>query len=767
MRISNQSFMMWSYKHPGRVIILLLGITLFFACHILAVPREMSARMLWVKDDPAISLYKKTLETFGLKKITVIFVKDSQLFTPEMLGMLSKFQRALENIPYVDRVDSLFSNANLQGRKNVLYTYPFVNDVPVTLKDAEAIKAESLRNPLAVKKLVSRDGSVIAFNLILDESVSSDQEKLFSIHADEAMAAISPYVEKIFQFGSPYIFRMLHQAQKSDQVRIIPLAFLLFTLISFVIWRSFSLAGLIVISSCLSILWTLGFMGMFGLSLNSFTIVIPALLVAIGSTEDTHLFAKYLTGIRKTGKRTAAIPYMIEKSSLPLFLTGLTTFLGFLAIAFNKIALLQQFGIICAFGLFANPVITFLIAPVYLRYFGPKQAGGAASGSIHTLFSRLASAIVYLIRAYRWQTLSVLTAGILLMGIFAFKIKVDIDVIRFFKPSSPIREFDRLLDEKLAGKRAFIIHIRGKSLETFHEPENLARLAEIQNSLRQSGWCDLATSIVDYLMLLHREMHSGDKDYYSIPDSPDLIAQYLLIMPRDKIASFITNDAREVSILVRHNVNSSHALEDLIAKTTAMVGRHLSAEFDYHVTGASILNMKGSHALVTGQVLSLSFTLIVVFLLLSILFADVRIGLLSLIPNSLPIILLFGVMGLSGISLNPGSAMVAAIAIGIAVDDTIHFIACYRMEMRRLQDQDKALEACIHSEIRPIIATSLGMISGFAVLMMSTLVPIVHFGFLSATVMLFALITDLFITPVLLSSKRLYFAAVSQNSGTR
>ncbi len=160
--------------------------------------------------------------------------------------------------------------------------------------------------------------------------------------------------------------------------------------------------------------------------------------------------------------------------------------------------------------------------------------------------------------------------------------------------------------------------------------------------------------------------------------------------------------------------------------------------------------MKSGHTLVTGQVLSLVFTLIVVFVLLSMLFRNYKTGLLALIPNSLPIILLFGSMGLFRIPLAPGSAMVAAIAIGTAVDDTIHFLTCYQREMIRLQNQEQVVAACIRHEIRPVVATSLGMMSGFAAIMLSSLVPLIHFAFLSALVMLFALMTDLLIT-------RLYF----------
>jgi len=279
------------------------------------------------------------------------------LFTPEKLAFLSEFQIALEDLSDVERVDSLFSIANMKGDEGFLNTEPFIEEVPETLEEAQAIKADALRNPMVVNNLVSRDGSATTFNLFLDASISPDDETQFSKQVDEVMDTLAPYVEEVFQLGAPYTTRMLYEGQVHDQRTVFPWAFGLFVLTSLVIWRSASLLGLTTITSGLSILWTMGFMGLFRIPMNGFTTIIPALILVVGSTEDVHLFSEYLAGIRETGTRANAIPYMIRKSNIALFLTALTTFLGFLAISLNKIILLKQFGFASAFGLLANPIL--------------------------------------------------------------------------------------------------------------------------------------------------------------------------------------------------------------------------------------------------------------------------------------------------------------------------------------------------------------------------------------------------------------------------
>ncbi len=216
-----KKLMLWRYEHPVHVIVLLLGATIFFACYIPAILSEEMRLMRWSRDDPVKALYDDTLETFGSCKITVVFVKNSRLFTPEVLARLKEFQSVLEKIPGVYRVDSLFSIPNLKGEEGVLYVNPFVNEVPETLEEAQAIKADALRNSLVLDNLVSRDGSAIAFNLFIDENIGQN-EKSFSIQVDEAISTIAPYMEKVFQLGEPYIKRVLYEGHVRDQRRLIP-----------------------------------------------------------------------------------------------------------------------------------------------------------------------------------------------------------------------------------------------------------------------------------------------------------------------------------------------------------------------------------------------------------------------------------------------------------------------------------------------------------------------------------------------------------------
>jgi len=211
----------------------------------------------------------------------------------------------------------------------------------------------------------------------------------------------------------------------------------------------------------------------------------------------------------------------------------------------------------------------------------------------------------------------VLTGGILILGLFGFNIKVDNDFVGLFRPSSTVRQHSQKLHEELSGVQTFAIHISSGTSDAFKQPENLAQVAEIQTFLRKTGWCDTTNSIADYLLITNREMHDGDEKFYRLPESSDLVAQYFLIMPTDELESLITDDYSEVKIVVRHNVSSSHELKDVVAQVDSFVAERLNPYFDYHITGETILTMTAADTLATGQVISLSFTLLVIFILMS------------------------------------------------------------------------------------------------------------------------------------------------------
>lgn len=754
-----QSLMLWSRRHPWVVTLLILLGSAFFAYGLLKIQIDASSSGMMIQSDPAIAYYEETLKKFGSDNITVIFVKDQNIFTPEKLALLDDIHFQLEELPGVEKVESLFSVTNFKGENGMLSVSPLMDILPETQEEAEQIKSDALGNPLLVNNMVAPDGSSVALNIFIrPDKGDPDFEVNFIAQINKIISQSESQFDSIFQLGNSYIRNSIISYIIDDQMIMLPMS--VFVLMSILIMTMGSVSGAVLpmLTAGTSVLWSAGFMGFAGIPLNILTVVVPSLIIVIGSTEDIHLLSEYLDGLEHhKGKSSGAMDYMVSKTGTAVMLTAITTFLGFLSITLNSILILKQFAIVASFGLFINPLITGLIAPVYLQYFGPKhhKRQGKKEPWIDRAMTILADHIIHLIHTRKKQVFGALAGLAIVMGLFALNVRVDNELLGYFKSDSEIRIRSRMLHEQIAGPQMFYIRISSGVPNFFKNPENLTQISGLTDYLQEKNWFDKEMSLIDFLKLIHMEMNDGDRSFYTLPKTKELIAQYLLTLHRNDIERYVNPDFSEANIMVRHFIGSSHELNIAVADVKEYIDTHFNPHIKVGFTGENILINAAADSMAQGQIKSLGLLLIIIFLIMSLLFVNFKAGLLSLIPNFFPILLIFGVMGICKIPLNVGTAMIGAIAIGIAVDDTIHFMTRYNREMKKLQNQTMAINVCLRSEIKPVLSTSIALAMGFCVVCFSSFAPIVSFGFLSALVMLFALIGDLFLTPILLSSTQL------------
>jgi predicted RND superfamily exporter protein len=750
-----RKLMQFGYNHPWIVIFTLLAVCIFAAIQIPNLKQDPSMDGLMVADDPALLVYQNTRETFGSDQISLVFIRDRELFTPEKLGKLETLVRSLETLPGVTTVESLFSVKNFKNENGMLSSNPLIDSIPGSVEEARRIRDDALRNPLIAGNLVSKDGQATSINMFIKpEEKNPEFYRTLSESVDRLLKPLKGHFSVIEQLGNPYLRTHISDMMTLDLKNLIPLSVLVLLMVLIVTTRSVSGAGLPLITAGISVLLTGGFMSLTDIPINILTLIAPTMIIVIGSAEDVHLFSGYLEGVKHTGSKDLAIKFMISKLGTVVMLTALTTVLGFLSICINNIVILRQFGMAASFGLFVNPIVTCLIAPVYLRFFGPLKKVREESGHSR-FFSRMADKVIYL-TSTRKRTIIWIFVGVSIVGCaFAFNVRLDNNIVGLLQKNSPIVQRINEMSRDLPGAQTFFIRIKGGHEGLFKEPKNLEQIAAIQKFIKDSGKFDLSMSLVDILKLVHREMNGGDPGFYTVPPTAQKISQYLLFFEDQALERFVTPDFSELNILIRHNLNSSYEQKKAIAELTTFIESNLNPHFKYELTGESILVLNAVDSMANGQVLSISLLLLTIFVIMSILFLSTKAGFLALIPNVIPVIINFGIMGIFSIPLNVGTAMVADIAIGIAVDDTIHFMTQFNAEMRKTKDQDEALRICLRGELQPVFTTAVALCLGFAVLAFSNFSVISYFGILSAIVMIVAFPCDIFITPILLSSTRL------------
>lgn len=749
----------WGYSHPRSAVALIAILTLIACLPLKRLRTDVSIDGLTMSHDPARSFYEESRGQFGSDVISVVCIRDAHLFSVPKLRALQELVLALEELPGVKRAESLFSVHSVRAEDDALYAGPLIPWPPETDEEVRVLRGRALANEILVGNVVSSDAQTAAINLYLD-SDNRDPRFLtmFSGHLEETLSAFTPRFAGVFQSGRPYnVWTQAHMLS-GDQRLITPIAVGVLLLSLMLALRSSAAMLLPLLTAGISVVWTLGFMGWVGIPITVLTFVVPSLIIVVGSTEDIHILSEYLEAVRDSSPGEAPMIRVANHIGPALALTAVTTTLGFLSIAINDITFVRQFGFAAGFGMLANAVVTFLLAPAFLRVAPLRPRATPIPWIVDRWLGRAAEVCIAAHRRRRLWTLVVVLSALGIFGLWATRVRVDNNSREFFKKDSEILRRARVLHETLSGGLTFYIRISGKPGD-FRSPDVLRCVASLQDYMADRGWFDKTTTLTDYLTLVHREVHGGETQHAGIPETEQAMAECLLLMHHSEIERYVNTDFSELNILVRHDIGSSARLNaillDLDRQARALLPSRLTCRF----TGQLILVNKAVKAIARGQVIGVGLAALGVALAMSFCFGSVRAGVVSLLPNLLPLVIGFGAMGLAGIPLNTATCMMAPVAIGIAMDDTIHIMVRFRSARARCATSEEAVGVAIRSEIRPVLCTSVALALGFAVLAFSKFVPIVHFGLVSALVLLVAVFTDLFVTPLLL---RVMFSSVDR-----
>jgi predicted RND superfamily exporter protein len=744
-------------------ISVLLIITVITAMGLNRLSIDTGLDSLIPANDPMRLVYERISDEFGTDNRTIIYIRDTNLWTPEKLEALEKLHYELGKLDYVTRVDDLFSLHTIRGEDGKVDSRPLMPEAPATLELAQQIRQDALDNPLIVDNFISVDATVTAIIVSIREA-RNDNDFNFRVNDDlnNLVAGIQPLFDEVVQVGSPRINTELKTSLAADFKLLGPLSALILVLSIVAFLRSTTAALIPIITSALSIIWTFGLMGWLGLPVNILSVMLPSLIIVIGSTEDTHLIASYFHSMTKTEssassreRRRIASRMMMNHMGLPLVLTISTTLLGFASNIFNSIGLIQDFAISSTMAILFNGLITLLLVPILLERFGPlKNSIYQQDGHMSGVASLVSSAFSF--SQSRFPRMILVITGVLCVFFVyaASKLHVTNDPLSYFPEHRPLIQDAKLIHQDLSGIKLFFITLETDREKSFQHPRNIQKLADIQGFIRKQGAFDRSISLADHLAFVNREFRQGEEKL-DLPESRELVSQFLLFFHRSDLESYISHDMSKANIIVRHNIHDSHTLnryvEELRQAIPAIVGNEMKAS----IVSENLMVNQAAESLMIAQVKSLVILLFVIFLIMSAMYTSFKGGVISLVPAVIPIVLMFGTMGLLDIPLNPGTAMVAVIAIGIAIDGTIHLLSRYNELCRRTDNYIEAVSITVHEESTPLVTASLSLAFGFGILLLSNFTVVAQFGALAAATMLFSIYANLLITPLIMTHVRL------------
>lgn len=741
-------------RHPRLSLLASVFVALCFLSFVPRIQTIDNVDYFTVDGDPDFAFHQEIKSVFGDDEFFVISFRRPDIFTPDVLRTLKRLASELASHPGVRDVQSLGNVDYVDGAQEFFEVRKFLERLPETQTECELLRLQALTTPLYLDNLVSRDGSTAA--LIVYPHDRPEEKEFRARLLGDVRAMLGPYEKDGLVFhlaGNTVTNVSLSRFVQEDVSTFIPLTYVLIAAVIWLFFRNVRLTVLALVNISVCVGCTMGFMSMLGIAMHNVTSVVPSLVMALALADTVHIFSsldKRVLGEFPVPRE--ALAHILGKVYVPCFLTTLTTAVGFLSLAVSSIPPIREFAYVASMGMVFEFFFSFVLLPPLLLVFDP--------GTIYREEAeekRIRAFLGGLVRfvAAKHARISISCFALVVASVFfSGRIQVETNLVEYFSRSSQIRKDIDFVQDNLSGVSTLDISVQAGARDAFIEPGNLRVLESIQEHLQTLPGVDTSISFADYIKEMNKSFHDESPDYYTVPEQRDLVAQYLLLYDSDNIDDYVNAEFNHARILVRISESSSAKQAQLIA----MIRQYLDAfprdDLEMRVTGTVVQQVNVIRAVTEGLVSSLALALGVIAAIMFVVLRSVRIGLLSLVPNLFPLVLNFGIMGLLEIPLDTSTALIAVVALGIAVDDTIHFLTEYNIQRRLGLKVTDGLEHVIMQKGHAIITTSLILCIGFGVLVFSNFVPTFYFGLLSAMVMLTALVGDILLLPAIMHRKR-------------
>ena len=758
-------------NRPKTLLVLLFLLTCVFGWYAKDIHLDGSVESLLSRDNPASQYYAEVRRLFGSDEVGVVGLLAEDIYTTAVLHKIARLTATLGNIEGVQEVLSL-TNA-LDPIADVVEPPLLVSQIPRDQAGLDRLRETLADRPIYLKNLVAEDGKAAAINIFFADM---DDAEFMAQGIDEQIQAIidrerATGPEQLFYTGLPRFKVYSARAMQSDLRRFVPLTLLAIVVVLFVSFRSLRGVLLPALTILVSLIWTLGIMVLAGSSLSLGSIALPPLILVLGTAYSLHMVAEYYELARPDGVVRDVVLEALKKTSPPICITALTTVLGFLSLGVNPITSIRAMGVFSSVGILIAFLLSILLVPAALMLLRlPANSAALFAPGVTTGLQRVGR---FAIR----NRLSIISAALLCVAVAVwqlFSIRVDSNFQSFFRPNDPVRQATDAINDHLVGSMAFYVVIDGREKDIMKQWDTLRRIKDLQVYINGLAGVDKTVSFVDYCELLDRGAQSGGggmmvgpggeiitapppenlTTFWQEPAQLRAVMQLVAGSPTS-FRSVASPDFARSNILVRTTLSGSREISDLAERISTYAQERFPPDLKVRPTGNLILLTETTGDIIAGQIRSLSLAAGVIFVIMSAMFLSTRIGLIAMIPNIFPIVIFFGLMGLSGAVLNLGTSIIAAIALGIAVDNTVHLMTRLSAEVHAAPDQETALLHTLGTVGKPSLYASVILLLGFLVLYFSTFVPIREFGLLSAATMIVAFGADVILLPALLATTRI------------
>jgi len=722
------------------IISLVLMGTFFFGSEIRSLKIDADILRSLPDDDPDARLLKKIGKNFGGNNMGVIILETDNIYQTSVLEHIQLLTDTLANIDGITTVSSLTNIINIKGGDYGIEIGKLVDEyeIPESPKDFQILRNNILNNEMYKGSIVSEDetSTLIIFNLDNNSDVNAIAKNV--IRKTEELNL----PEKLYYIGSPMLLTYISDLMRDDLTNLLPLAFLVIAFILFLSFRSISGVLLPLLIAIIAIVWSLGSMAFLDIKMSMISNNIPIILLAIGSAYTIHVINR----INKVSqsKEADVIATALAFVLIPLILAALTTIIGFVSFIFGAyLNMIVDFGIFTALGtLFASLLSIFFVPAILevVNYKGKKNIKQKEHSYITNYFLKPINALLI----KRPKTILIFWMVLIAISIVGMSsIKRSVDIQEYFKKNNPTRLAEKIMIEKFGGTKPIFVHFKGN----MQSPKVLKTMIQTSEHMEKSP--DVYTSMS--IAKLIAEINLNITNTRGIPNKSEQIEQLWFLLEGNEVLNrFVNEDLTEGIIISKFKSPDNESKKEFAKYMRAFIATNSSKDCEIEITGMPFVDITMDQSLINSQIGSILIAILFVIILVGIILRSWISGLYASIPIIATIMLLFGFMGLTGISLNIATVLVASVALGIGIDYSIHIISHFNECYKKSQDLYASIQESILISGNAIIINVISVSAGFLILVFSEMVPLQYFGLLIALSMVSSCLGALTLLPSIL-----------------
>ncbi len=787
----------WLIRRAWLVIVGALAVVAALVSQIPAIQMDTSTEAFFKKDDPALIAYDRFKEQFGNDSFVLVMIRPDEMFSEKTLRTLRDYHEALEaELPNLDEVQSLVNVTTTRGEEDQLIVEELMEDFPEDEAARAVFRERALGDPFYRNQLVSEDGKLMALIARpvawIDPSDSGEEDLLgFDEDSDESGAEttetadlnseggtrILSFEEKvefaqvlagvsqrfnrdnfrIYEGGTIVMERVIMEEMMENMPRFTAMAIGLIAVLLFSVFRRVVGVLLPLLTVILALLGTFGAMSAFGEPITIVSQVLPSFLLAVSVGYAVHLLAIFFQHFNRSGDKHAAIVHAMGHSGLAIFITSLTTAGGLLSFSgapMDPIAGLGRFG---AFGVLMAVFLTLTLLPALLSRL-PIKPKARLDSQQATRSERLLDGIGQFAVRRPWLVLGASAALALGALTAALDLTFSHDPVKWLPENSEVRISSDAINVEMKGAVIAELVVDTQRENGIKAPELMAKLERFNREIETLELGPVAmgksTSIADMLKQIHQALNENRPEAYAIPDDADLIAQELLLFENsgaDDLERMADVDYTQARVTMKMPWIDANAYVPVLAAIEAQAQEIFGSGVTLELTGLLTLLARTIDLMMVSMSESYLIAGTVITVLMMIVLANWKLGLWSMIPNFLPILLGLGLMRLLELPLDAMSILVGSIALGLAVDDTIHFLHNFRRYHAETGNVAESVRLTLTTTGRAMLFTTVVLSCGFYTYLVADLNNLFSFGLVTGTTIIFALLGDLLLAPALMT----------------